>query len=158
MASGAGPSLAHRSVASIRSAPPPGSPSSPHTPTRSSIAQTYGSPSAVRADDDVVVIELGSRHLRAGFAGDAHPKTTLRCGPEDQRRVGDFRSWQDHAPGDTVGLDWSRENEFWRHDLREIDLGLFQDKLERAVRDAFTRYDLHVPLQDMHSHIKIPPH
>ncbi|KAH6897440.1 hypothetical protein B0T10DRAFT_535946 [Thelonectria olida] len=140
MASGAGPTLAHRSVASIRSGPPQGSPSAPHTPTRSSIAQTYGSPSTVRADDDVVVIELGSRHIRAGFAGDSHPKTTLRCGPDDQRRVGDFRSWQAPTPGESVGLDWSSEHEFWRYDLREIDLGLFQDKLERALRDAFTRF------------------
>ncbi|KAF7533242.1 hypothetical protein G7Z17_g13543 [Cylindrodendrum hubeiense] len=139
MASGAGPALAHRSVASIRSAPlqgPPG-PSTPHTPNRN-IASAYGSPSTIRADDDVVVLELGSRHIRAGFAGDSSPKATRQCGPEDQRRVGDFRSWQ--APRRHAGLDWAPEHEFWRYDLRDVDLGLCQDNLERVVRDAFTKY------------------
>ncbi|KAH6983210.1 hypothetical protein BKA56DRAFT_519309 [Ilyonectria sp. MPI-CAGE-AT-0026] len=139
MASGAGPALAHRSVASIRSAPtqgPPG-PSTPHTPSRN-IASAYGSPSTIRADDDIVVIELGSRHIRAGFAGDSSPKATLQCGPEDQRRVGDFRSWQ--APRRHAGLDWAPEHEFWRYDLRDVDLGLCQDNLERVIRDAFTKY------------------
>ncbi|KAH7149854.1 hypothetical protein B0J13DRAFT_471597 [Dactylonectria estremocensis] len=140
MASGAGPALAHRSVASIRSAPTQGgsgAPSTPHTPSRN-VASAYGSPSTIRADDDVVVIELGSRHLRAGFAGDSCPKATLQCGPEDQRRVGDFRSWE--APRGQVGLDWAPEHEFWRFDLRDVDLGLCQDNLERVVRDAFTRF------------------
>ncbi|KAK7424313.1 hypothetical protein QQX98_000581 [Neonectria punicea] len=139
MASGAGPALAHRSVASIRALPTQGQsgPSTPHTPGRT-ITSTYGSPSTVRADDDVVVIELGSRHIRAGFAGDSRPKATLQCGPEDQRRVGDFRSWE--GPGRRAGLDWSPEHEFWRFDMRDVDLGLCQDTLERVIRDAFTKY------------------
>ncbi|RSM17679.1 hypothetical protein CDV31_003449 [Fusarium ambrosium] len=138
MASGAGPTLAHRSVASIRGGPPQGSgPSTPHTPNRS-ITSTYGSPSTIRADDEVIVIELGSRHIRVGFAGDASPKATLQCSPEDQRRAGDYRGWE--QPRRPPGLEWSKEHEFWRFDLREIDVGLFQDKLERVVQDAFARY------------------
>ena len=136
MASGAGPTLAHRSVASIRQAPTLGSPSTPHTPNRT-VPSAYGSPSTIRADDDVVVLELGSRHIRAGFAGDSTPKAVLQCGPEEQRRVGDFRSWQ--GSGRHVGLDWAEEHEIWRYDLRDLDLGLFQDKLERLLRDAFAR-------------------
>ncbi|KAF4971716.1 hypothetical protein FSARC_1515 [Fusarium sarcochroum] len=139
MASGAGPTLAHRSVASIREGPPQGpGPSTPHTPNRSSIVSTYGSPSTIRADDEVIIVELGSRHIRAGFAGDAAPKATLQCSPEDQRRAGDFRGWQ--QPRQPVGLEWSKEHEFWRYDLREIELGLYQDKLERVLHDAFSKY------------------
>jgi hypothetical protein len=138
MASGTGPTLAHRTVTSIRGGPSQGSgPSAPHTPTRSSITSIYGSPSAVRADDDIIIIELGSRHIRVGFAGDTSPKATLQCSPEDQRRAGDFRGWQ--LPKRSAGLHWSKEHEFWRYDLRDIELGLYQDKLERVLHDAFSK-------------------
>lgn len=135
--SGTGPTLAHRSVASIRSAPTQG-PSAPHTPTRTTTStHAFGSPSAIRADDDVVVIELGSRFIRAGFAGDSIPKATLQCGLEEQRRVGDFRAWQtfERRPGHA----WSAEHEIWRYDLRHVDLGLVRDKLDRMLREAFTK-------------------
>ncbi|KAM0554753.1 hypothetical protein ACHAPJ_006825 [Fusarium lateritium] len=139
MASGAGPTLAHRSVASIRGGPPQGSgPSTPHTPNRASIVSTYGSPSTIRADDEVIIIELGSRHVRAGFAGDTSPKAILQCSPEDQRRAGDFRGWQ--QPRRPAGIEWSKEHELWRYDLRDIELGLCQDKLERVLHDAFSKY------------------
>ncbi|CAG7565756.1 unnamed protein product [Fusarium equiseti] len=133
--------LAHRSVASIRGGAPQGpGPSTPHTPNRSSVAPvpSYGSPSTIRADDEVIVVEIGSRHVRVGFAGDTSPKAALQCSPEDQRRAGDFRGWQQSKPA--AGLQWSKEHEFWRYDLREIELGAFQDKLERILRDAFSRY------------------
>jgi hypothetical protein len=138
MASGAGPAPAHRSVANIRAAPPQGQtgPASPHTPPRG-IASTYGSPSTVRADDDIIVIELGSRFVRIGFAGDSLPKATLQCGVEQQRRVGDFRAWQSSIM--EPGSAWSAENEIWRYDLREVDLGLVQDKMDRLLREAFTK-------------------
>ncbi|KAF4982126.1 hypothetical protein FZEAL_2186 [Fusarium zealandicum] len=137
MASGAGPTLAHRSVASIRGGPTQGSgPSAPHTPNRS-IVSTYGSPSTIRADDDIVIIELGSRHIRIGFAGDSCPKATLECSPKDHCRVGDFRGWQ--QPRQSPGQEWSKDHEFWRYDIRELDLGLCRDKLERVIQDAFSR-------------------
>ncbi|KAF7545962.1 hypothetical protein G7046_g9441 [Stylonectria norvegica] len=139
MASGAGPTLAHRSVASIRSAPTHGQSgsSSPHTPSRT-MTSAYSSPSTIRADDDIVVVELGSRHVRVGFAGDSTPKATLQCGPDEQRRVGDFRAWL--GPKQRVGMDWAAEHEIWRFDLRHFDLGLFQDKLERLLGEAFARH------------------
>ncbi|KAI5457348.1 actin-related protein RO7 [Mariannaea sp. PMI_226] len=139
MASTTGPTLAHRSVASIRSAPTPGTPSTPHTPSRSSIAQSYGSPSTIRADDEVVLIQIGSRYIRAGLAGDSQPKAVLQCGPDDQRRAGDYRGWQGET--ESAGLYWSADHEFWRYDMRTAEeTGLFQDKLDRALRDAFTRF------------------
>jgi hypothetical protein len=134
-------SIAHRSVANIRGAATPGqtgpSTPGPHTPPRGSTISAFGSPSTVRADDEVLIIELGSRYLRVGFAGDSSPKATLSCGPEEQRRVGDFRTWQEPRRG--AGTAWYPEHEFWRFDLRELDLGLVQDKLDRMLRDAFTR-------------------
>ncbi|KAM0244383.1 hypothetical protein ACHAP5_006290 [Fusarium lateritium] len=139
MASGAGPTLAHRTVTSIRGGPSQGpGPSAPHTPNRSSITSIYGSPSAVRADDDIIIIELGSRHIRVGFAGDTSPKATLQCSPEDQRRAGDFRGWQ--LPKPSGGLHWSKEHEFWRYDLRDIELGLYQDKLEPSLDTMFSKF------------------
>lgn len=131
MASGA-TTLPHRSVATIRSSQAPGS---PHTPSRP-IASAYGSPSAIRADDDVVIVELGMRNVRVGFAGDSIPKAVLQCGPDEQRRVGDFRAWQGSGRN---GKGWAKDHELWDYDLRFMDLGLFQDKLERLLRDAFSR-------------------
>lgn len=141
MSSGAGPALAHRSVASIRSAPTQSqqTPSTPHTPPRT-ISSSYGSPSTIRADDDFVLIEIGSRFIRAGFAGDSLPKATLPCGPEQHCRVGDFRAWQE--PGALASDAWAAEHEVWRYDVRGVDLGLLRDRLDRVLRDAFTRYGL----------------
>lgn len=158
MSSHKGPSLAHRTVASIRADPTQGSHSSqqqhqtpsssstsaatPHTPPRT-ITSTYGSPSTIRADDDIIVIELGSRFVRVGFAGDSLPKATLQCGLEEQRRVGDFRAWQSSSSNGgsrRPGAAWAAEHEIWRYDMREVDLGLVRDKLDRLFRDAFTRY------------------
>jgi hypothetical protein len=140
MSAGAGPTLAHRSVASIRSAPAQGqsSPSTtPHTPPRP-ISTSYGSPSTIRADDDIIVIELGSRFVKVGFAGDSLPKATLQCGLEQQRRVGDFRAWE-WLRKKTPGQAWEKDFEIWRYDLREVDLGLVHDKLDRLLRDAFSK-------------------
>jgi len=80
---------AHRSVANIRSpaSANPGAPTSPHTPLRN-ISSTFGSPSALRAEEDVVILEFGSRYLRAGFAGDAVPKAVIDFGPEELQAMG----------------------------------------------------------------------
>lgn len=128
----------HRSVANIRS--PTGN--GPQTPLRS-ISSTFGSPSALRAEEDCVVLELGSRYVRIGFAGTAVPETVVKFRREEQRRAGDFRKFA----VDYDGNRWSRVNEgawgedceLWRSDLRGLDLGLVGDKLERAVREAYTK-------------------
>lgn len=139
MASSSGPTLAHTRVTSIRSAPSQAQAitSTPHTPPRT-MTSTYGSPSTIRADDDIIIIELGSRFIRAGFAGDSLPKATLACGPEEQRRVGDFRAWDRPRRAERNSV-WAEAYEIWRSDIRELDLGLFQDKLDRLLREAFTK-------------------
>jgi hypothetical protein len=116
-------------------------PSSPHTPSRF-ISSTYSSPgSTFRQEEDAVIIEIGSRGLRAGFEGDAGPQCTITFGPEESRRIGDYRSW---APGrnrkeEKVGS-WGKQHEIWSMDLGHFDLGLMEDKLERALREAYDKF------------------
>jgi actin-related protein len=116
-------------------------PSSPHTPNRV-VSSNLSSPGATyRQEEDAVIIELGSRYLRAGFEGECSPQCVLSFGPEDSRRVGDFRGW---APGgrkkDLNIEQWGQEHELWRMDLSDVDLGLVEDKIERAVREAYNKH------------------
>lgn len=116
-------------------------PSSPHTPNRF-VSSNLSSPgSSFRQEEDAVIIELGSRYLRAGFEGEHSPQCVLTFGPEDSRRVGDYRGW---APGgrrkDLNVEQWGQEQELWRMDLRDLDLGLVEDKIERAVREVYNNY------------------
>ncbi len=132
---------AHRSVANIRSptSANPGAPASPHTPLRN-ISSAFGSPSSLRAEEDTVILELGSRYLRAGFAGDAIPKAIIDFGPEEQRRAGDYSRWElGYKRERREEKLWGETHELWRPDLRGLDLGLVGDKIDRAVRDAFTK-------------------
>lgn len=148
MTSTSGP--AHRSVASIRpqAGINVGTPSTPHTPLRT-ISSTYGSPSALRAEEECVVIELGCRYLRAGFAGDAKPRAVLEYGPEEQRRPGDYRRWQlgyEKNWRDRIQEKrWGEAYELWQPDLRGVDLGLVGDRIERAIREAYTKSAHHTP-------------
>ncbi|KAI1428466.1 actin-domain-containing protein [Xylaria sp. FL1777] len=138
-------SLPHRTVSSIRAgAHSTTTPGPPQTPARA-IPSTFGSPSSSsRVDDDPIVIELGSRKLRLGFAGDAAPKRIVAFSPDQQRRTGDFRVWEpDFASGwrnRASGKPWGADHELWRLDIREQDLALVGDKLERELRDAFFKY------------------
>jgi hypothetical protein len=132
---------AHRSVANIRSPSSAnvGAPASPHTPLRN-ISSTFGSPSSLRAEEDTVILELGARYLRAGFAGDAVPNAVIDFGPEEQRRAGDYSRWEvGYVRGRRQETSWGEAHELWRPDLRGLDLGLVGDKIDRAIRDAFTK-------------------
>lgn len=53
-------------------------------------------------------------------------------GYEEEKGKRRERGWRE-------GL-WGREEELWGMDLRSVDLGLVGDKVERAVREAFTKY------------------
>ena len=71
-------------------------PSSPPTPQRT-FSSTFSSPSgSYRVEEESVVLELGYRHLRAGFSGEQHPRCRLGFGREESRRAGDYRR---HHPG-----------------------------------------------------------
>jgi len=117
---------------------------SPHTPSRGPATSAFSSPGSYRADEDGLVFEFGSRYLRAGFAGESAPRCTLSFGPQQSRRVGDFRDFlpdyqSQPRPKESVQK-WGANHELWRMDLREVDMGLVEDKIERAVRDAYNRY------------------
>lgn len=118
-------------------------PSSPHTPQRT-FSSTFSSPSiSYRSEEETHVFELGARHLCAGVAGESSPRCTLGFGPEESRRVGDYRRW---LPGYSRPIrrqteaEWGVEHDLWRMDLRDVDLGLVGDKIERAVRNFHTKY------------------
>lgn len=107
------------------------------------ITSNYGSPSSLRADDEIIVIELGTRKLQVGFSGDQAPRGCVWFGPDQQRRVGDFRDWQvdyryDWKSAAAGGL-WGQDHELWQYDVRGVHLGLVGDKIERALRGAFTK-------------------
>ncbi|KOS18884.1 Actin-related protein 10 [Escovopsis weberi] len=137
MASSAGPAPAHRSVTSIRGSQHPGS-STPNTPPRNPPAAYGSSPSTIRADDDFLIVEVGARFMRVGFAGDNQPKVALTFGPGGERRAGDFTEWQ--APRGAPDCEaWADEHEIWHAGARGAELGLIYDRLDRLIRDAFMR-------------------
>ncbi|KAL8801067.1 MAG: hypothetical protein Q9182_004706 [Xanthomendoza sp. 2 TL-2023] len=119
-------------------------PSSPHTPQRT-FSSAFSSPSlSYRAEEEVLIFELGARHLSAGIVGESNPRCRLGFGPEDSRRVGDYRAYypefQDRPRNRRRDYKWGEDHELWRMDLRDLDLGLVEDKVERAVREAYTKY------------------
>ena len=89
----------------------------------------------------MVVIEVGSRCLRAGFEGEAGPQCTITFGPEESRRIGDYRGW---APGKSSKKDkidtWGKQHELWRLDLDDFDTGLMEDKFERGLREVYNKF------------------
>lgn len=119
-------------------------PPSPHTPRRG-FSSTYSSPSAsYRNEEDTLIFEIGARHLCAGFAGENSPRCSLGFGPEESRRVADYRRWLpgfgDRRVRKRTGYEWGEDHELWRMDLRELDLGLVEDQIERAVREVYSKY------------------
>jgi len=69
-------------------------------------------------------------------------------GPEESRKVGDYRGWVRNREDDNIkhhpkfmkAEDWTREFELWRMDTRDLDLGLVEDKIERAIREIYNKY------------------
>ncbi|PYH40142.1 putative actin-related protein RO7 [Aspergillus saccharolyticus JOP 1030-1] len=131
-----------------------GAPASPHTPqhhlrsNNSSFASTTSSTS-YRGEEDAIIFEFGARWLRAGFEGESVPMCVVGCGPEECRRVGDYRGWlksnnPDTDPGQSRPLvnaeDWASAYELWNMDLRAVDLGLVEDKIERMFRETYNKY------------------
>ncbi|KAH0832518.1 hypothetical protein AYO21_10668 [Fonsecaea monophora] len=116
---------------------------SPHTPTGRFISSAQSSPGSYsfRAEEDPIIIEIDPRGLSAGFQGESGPQCFIPFTSQNAGRVGDYRSY---LPGfrrrrQDLALK-SKEYELWRNDLRDVDLGLLEDKLERAVREAYNKY------------------
>ncbi|KHE79818.1 actin-like ATPase domain-containing protein [Neurospora crassa] len=166
-------SLPHRSVANIRGAAPTSSSrsGSSHRERESSSHRdrgdrerergdrdhsgtsaparpipTFNTPSSLRAEEELIVVDFGTRKIQVGFAGDSAPRGIVWFGPEQQRRIGDFRDWQTDYHQDwrskAAGGNWGRDYELWRPDVRGLELGQVGDKVEKAVREAYTKYML----------------
>ena len=118
-------------------------PVSPHTPQRG-ISSSFSSPGTYRAEEDQVIFEFGARNLHVGFAGDSVPRATLAFTAEGSRRVGDYRKWlpgYDELPKQKRRVrDWVADYELWGLDLRDTDIGLIEDKVERIVHEAYSKY------------------
>ncbi|KAL2855338.1 hypothetical protein BJY01DRAFT_10585 [Aspergillus pseudoustus] len=126
--------------------------SPPHTPqhqlrSNNNSFASNSSGSTYRVEEDAVIFELGSRWLRAGFEGESEPKCIVGFGPEESRRVGDYRGWlrgtaaEQETPVRLATPDeWSRPYELWKMNLRDVDLGLVEDKIERSVRETYNKY------------------
>ncbi|GFF41382.1 actin-related protein 10 [Aspergillus udagawae] len=128
-----------------------GRPSSPHTPQQqlrsnnSSFASTGSGGSSFRGEEDAIIFELGSRWLRAGFEGESLPICVVGYGPEDWRRAGDYRGWlkatiNTSSSGTVKADEWTGAYELWKMDLRDVDLGLIEDKIERVFRETYNKY------------------
>lgn len=123
----------------------PGSPRTPRTPLLSrSLSSQFGSPGGLRAEpEDVIVYELHERYVTAGYAGESRPRCFVRFNPESGRRVGDWRAYDYSLPSKEsvkkeIFEQWAGDRELYRADVRSLDLGLVEDKLDRAVRTAHT--------------------
>ncbi|RMY73498.1 hypothetical protein D0863_03843 [Hortaea werneckii] len=136
---------------SLESGPKVGAPGSPRTPLFSrSISSQFGSPSSFRTEnDEVVVYELGARHLSAGFAGEGWPRCVYNFTPGKGGRPGDWRQFDPafaknkrarHESKDERER-WGRDHELYRTDLRSgVNMELVEDKLSRAVREIHTEH------------------
>lgn len=159
--SDARPALRPRQTSNLASAAA-GTPGSPRTPLLGrSISGQFGSPGTpFRSEqEEFVVYELGSRHLSAGFASESRPRCVHRFTPEEGRRVGDFRSYDAEYDRPRKKLrreeDWGVEHELYRTDIRALDLGLVEDKLERAVRKIHADF-LQLPNKALKAVLAIP--
>lgn len=98
----------------------------------------------MRHDEDVVIVEVGSRWVRAGFEGDSSPICTVGFGKEEGRRVGDYRGWirSDSTTQQCASSteEWINGHQLWSMDIRGLDIGLVEDKIERAFREIYNKY------------------
>ncbi|KAK4504100.1 hypothetical protein PRZ48_005015 [Zasmidium cellare] len=122
---------------------------SPRTPTvpslGRSISSQFGSPGSFRTEqEDVIIYELGPRYFSAGHAGESRPRCILPFTPELNRRPGDYRHYDPlYATRERdwrLQEEWGTSYELYRTDLRELDLGLVEDRLERMLRRAQTEF------------------
>lgn len=125
-----------------------GTPGSPRTPLIGrSISGQFGSPGALsREPEELVIYELHPRSMSAGFAGESRPRCVHRFGYHlgDGRRVGDFREFSQKHDKKVL---WNKDDERWGEpyelygaNVRDLDLALMSDRLERAVRQIHTEH------------------
>ncbi|GAB7338187.1 hypothetical protein MBLNU457_4532t1 [Dothideomycetes sp. NU457] len=123
----------------------PGTPGSPRTPTFGrSISSQYGSPGSYRPEEDSVIYEVDARSIRAGLPGESVPRCIVQFGPDYARRAGDYS----RLISDERDLSMSRDGalvedwQLWDLDVRNCDLGLVEDKVERLLREIHIKHML----------------
>ncbi|KAK5106461.1 hypothetical protein LTS08_000580 [Lithohypha guttulata] len=114
----------------------------PVTPPTRFISSNLSTPgSAYGKEDDAVIIELSPRYLKAGIEGESHPQIRYDFTPEKAQKLGDYRQY---LPGytrqESKNGAWGEGHELWRNDLKNFDLGLLSDKVERAVREIYNKH------------------
>lgn len=89
-----------------------------------------------------MILDIGTRYFRAGLANHSISRCILEYGPEQSRRLGDYRNWlpgYENRARPIKSLNaWTRDHELWQLDIRDFDIDLMEDKLERTIRTAFT--------------------
>lgn len=139
-----------------------------YTPSTALTSRAYPYPSpgsALNQSEDPVVIEIGTRYLRAGFANEPAPRCEILYTEDLWRRVGDkvvdsgkkggtMLPQRTSAVLDTTAQSKKKSTrksrgELWQHDLRSLDTGLVEDLLERALREAYNKYYLYIHAYNM---------
>ncbi|KAI5797774.1 hypothetical protein EDC01DRAFT_613851 [Geopyxis carbonaria] len=95
-------------------------------------ARHYSPGGSLHSNEDPLVLEIGAKHLRAGFANEPTPRCVLTWNERLFRRVGEQIPVADGRR--------RRERELWQLDLWKVDLGLVEDLLERGLRQAYNKY------------------
>jgi len=114
----------------------------PVTPPARYISSNFSTPgSAYGKEEDAIIIELSQRYLKAGIEGESHPQCRYDFSPTNAKRLGDYRQWLPSYTKPKESLDrWGEGYTLWQNDLKDFDLGLLGDKLERAVQEVYNKH------------------
>ncbi|KAK5095187.1 hypothetical protein LTR70_003655 [Exophiala xenobiotica] len=114
----------------------------PVTPPARYISSSFSTPgSTYGKEEDAVIIELSQRCLKAGIEGESHPQCRYDFKPTNAKRLGDYRQWLPSYTKPRESLDgWGEGYALWENDLKDFDLGLLGDKLERAVQEVYNKH------------------
>jgi hypothetical protein len=111
-----------------------------------STAHRYAAGSSLHAHEDPLILEIGSRILRAGFTNEATPRCQMAWSDTMWRRAGD------RIPTGTVGRRqdarsvWDLGFALHGEEGEDVDtrlrrqMGLIEDLVERGLRVAYNKY------------------
>ncbi|KAJ9657149.1 hypothetical protein H2198_004507 [Neophaeococcomyces mojaviensis] len=112
----------------------------PVTPPARYVSSNLSTPgSTFGKEEDAVIFELTPRYIKAGIEGESHAQCRVAFTPDASRRHGDYRTWLPgyHRANEGPESLWGEAYELWRNDLKDVDLGLLSNKLERVVREIY---------------------
>lgn len=125
-----------RNLSKSESATTPVTPPTRFIPSASSTpGSTFGQ------EQDAVILELNSRYIKAGIEGESHPQCRYDLTPLSFQRVDSYRQYLPNytRPKEDLGT-WGAGYEFWKNDVRSMNLGLFSDNLERIIREINNKH------------------